>query len=318
MVKKYIILANSNDETFDIPRQLVEIKGEKLIDRTIRLLRENGVKDITITAHDKRFNDLGVKVYDPKTSNYDYRTGKGYWLNAFPFELMKDPVCFIWGDVYFSEEAIKTIVENETDSTLFFCTYNNESDKYIKHHDEPLAYKIVDTELFKEHITKVKKMYDDGLCCRHPIVWEVYRSINGIDVNEHKMTDNFITINDISCDIDSLKDLENIKRKVGEIKMIKCEVIIEKFSLEAYDELENIQRARIDTKGILYKGDTFECTEQMATYLTGKNPIGKAVVKIIEVAPETVKNTETIPEEYKNVIVCSDEPKPKKSKKSKK
>lgn len=282
---KYIILANSNDKTFDIPRQLVEIDGERLIARTIRLLKENGVKDITITARDKRFNDLGVKVYNPKTSNYNYATGKGYWLNAFPFEMMDEPVCFIWGDVYFSEEAIKTIVENDTNSTLFFCTYNNESDKYIKHHDEPLAYKVVDTDLFKKHITKVKKMYDDGLCCRHPIVWEVYRSIHGIDVNTHIMTDNFIAINDISCDIDSLKDLENIKIKVDEAKMIRVEVI-KKFDLARFDELKNIERKKKDVKGSLFVGDTFECTQDLVEYLTGGNRFNEAFVKVIEINPK--------------------------------
>ena len=325
MVEKYIILANSNDETFNIPRQLVEIKGERLIERTIRLLKENGVKDITITAHDKRFNDLGVKVYDPKTSNYDYATGKGYWLNAFPFEMMNEPICFIWGDVYFSEEAIKTIVENDTNSTLFFCTYNNESDKYIKHHDEPLAYKVVDTDLFKEHITKVKKMYDDGLCCRHPIVWEVYRSINGIDVNTHIMTDNFIAINDISCDIDSMKDLKSIKRKVGEVKLIRVEAI-EKFDLGRFDELENIKRAGTDVYGSLFIGDTFECTQDLVEYLTGNNPLNKAVVKVIEVQPEKVieevinKNIEeAVDNQVKETIKeVFEEKKPKKSKKSSK
>ena len=211
---KYVILANSNDKTFDIPRQLVEINGERLIERTIRLLKENGVKDIIVTASDKRFDEIDVKKYKPKNSNYDYKTGKGYWLNAFPFELMNEPVCFIWGDVYFSEYAIKTIVETDTDSTLFFCSYNNKTREYIKEHDEPLAYKIVDTDLFKKHINIVKKMYDDGLTNRHPIVWEVYRSINGLDVNEHKMTVNYKVINDVSCDIDSQNDVLKIKLKV--------------------------------------------------------------------------------------------------------
>ena len=99
--------------------------------------------------------------------------------------------------------------------------------------------------------------------------------------------------------------------------MIRVEVI-EKFDLKAFNELKNIKRAGKDVQGSLFVGDTFECTEKMVDYLTGNNAIGKTVVKVIEVEPETAKNTETIPEEYKNVIVCSDEPKPKKNKKSKK
>jgi len=285
---KYIILANSNDKTFDIPRQLVEINGEKLIERTIRLLKKYGVENIIITAHDERFKGLGVDVYEPSSCNYDYATGEGYWLNAFPFEMMNEPVCFIWGDVYFSDEAIKTIVETETDSTLFFCTYNNESELYIKHHDEPLAYKIIDTELFKEHITRVKKMYDDGLCCRHPIVWEVYRSINGTDVNTHVMTNNFVAINDISCDIDSMNDLEEIRKKAGGVKMVKCRVIKD-FTLKDFDKLVDIKRKSLEQKGKLFLGDTFECTDEMAKYLLGDNDSQSVVIEIIETKPKEAK-----------------------------
>ena len=282
---KYIILANSNDKTFDIPRQLVEINGEPLVKRTIRLLKENNVNldDIIITAKDKRFDKLGVKRYEPINSTYSYITGKGYWLDAFPFELMNEPVCFIWGDVYFSENAIKTIVETQTDSTLFFCTYNNTSDMYIKNHDEPLAYKIVDTELFKEKVTEVKKLKDEKVCCREPIVWEVYRVINGIWVNEHKMTDNYIAINDESCDIDSLDDIIKLKEKVE--NMIKVEVI-EKFNFKDYDKIkDSLIRKSIAIEGQLFVGDTFECDKKTADYLLGENPLNKAVVRVIEVEP---------------------------------
>lgn len=208
---KYIILAYSNDKKLDIPRQLVEINGEPLVKRTIRLLKENGVEDILLLAKDERFDDLGVIKYTPKIHTYDYATNTGYWLDAFPFELLNEPVCFVWGDVYFSEEAIKTIVNNETDSTLFFCTYKNGNSKYIKHHDEPLAYKVVDYELFKKHIDIVKRRYDNNECCRNPIVWELYRDINDIYINQHILTENCIVINDESCDIDCKEDVEKLR-----------------------------------------------------------------------------------------------------------
>jgi len=290
MVKKYIILAYSNDKTFDIPRQLMEINGEKLVARTIRLLKENGVQDIILTAKDKRFDELGVERYECESNDFDYIKRTGYWLNAFPFELMNEPVCFIWGDVYFSEQAIKTIVETETKENLFFCSYNNKNKKYIKHHDEPFAYKIVDTDLFKKHIEIVKKLYDEGKTCRHPIVWEVYRSMNGLDVNEHVMTKNYIAINDITCDIDSKDDIIKLREETK--KMIKCEVI-SRFDLKDFGKLKNIQRKSVDVKGSLFVGDTFECDKEMADYLLGNNVLNKTVVKVIEVQEvPKVKNIE--------------------------
>ena len=213
MVTKYCILAKGQHEGFKQPRQLSLINGERLLDRTIRLLKENGIKDIIVTG-DYTDLDQSVKVVNPKDNTYDYKTDKGYWLDAFSYELLNEPICFIWGDVYFSEEAIKTIVNTDTDSTLFFCSHNNKSKYYIKSYDEPFAYKIVDTELFKKHIEIVKRLFDEGKTCRHPIVWEVYRSINGIDINTHKLTDNVVVINDITCDIDSKNDIEKIKNNV--------------------------------------------------------------------------------------------------------
>ena len=285
---KYIILADSvNPQPFIVPRQLTRVFGESLIERTIRLLKENGVKDIVVTSHDKRFDNLGAERYEPKFNIYNGKTNEGYWLNAFPIELLVEPITFLFGDVYYSEDAIKKIAETETDSTLFFCTYNNKDERYIKHHDEPLAYKVVDYDLFKEHIEKVKKAKDDGLCCREPIVWELYRSINGQELNEHIMTNNYIAINDESCDIDCLNDIILLEEKLGGNNMVKA-ITIKQFSLEEFDKLKNVKRANTDKdkKGTLYLNDTFNCDEEMAKYLTGENSKKERVIQILEVIPD--------------------------------
>jgi hypothetical protein len=80
--------------------------------------------------------------------------------------------------------------------------------------------------------------------------------------------------------------------------MIKAETIIE-FTLGKFDELKNIQRANAENKekGRLYVGDTFECTEEMCEYLTGKNPSNATVIKILEVLP--VKEKQEIKEQPK-------------------
>ena len=312
---KYVILADSkNTAAFKTPRQLIAIKGEPLVQRTIRLLKENGIKDILITAHDKRFDNLGAKRYEPLNNIYDPFTLEGYWLNGFPEELLIEPICFLFGDVYFSENAIKTIVETETDSTLFFCTHLNESDKYIKHHDEPLAYKVVNYKLFKNKINETKKLKDQGVCCREPVVWELYRVINNIWVNEHKLTTNYLAINDESCDIDSLRDIMLMNIKLGGIELIKVEVI-QQFTLGKFDEITNLKRKRADKPGTLFVGDIFECTKEMAEYLTGKNEKNRTVVKVLEVIPEEkseITNTSEITESEVEVKIA------KKTKKSKK
>lgn len=70
--------------------------------------------------------------------------------------------------------------------------------------------------------------------------------------------------------------------------MVKVEVT-EDFTLQKFDEIKNLTRKGKDEKGSLFLGDTFECDEKMADYLTGNNPLNKVVVKVIEVIPEEVK-----------------------------
>ena len=73
--------------------------------------------------------------------------------------------------------------------------------------------------------------------------------------------------------------------------MIRVEVI-EDFTLQRYDELKNIQRRNLDTKGKLYKGDTFECSEELTKYLSGDNKLKKAFVRVIEVLPKEESKVE--------------------------
>lgn len=66
--------------------------------------------------------------------------------------------------------------------------------------------------------------------------------------------------------------------------MKKCEVI-SYFTLKKFDELKNIVRANENNNtkdGELFVGDTFDCNEEMAKYLTGENDREMVVVKITE------------------------------------
>lgn len=300
---RYCILADSdNVEPFIEPRQLAKINGEVLIKRTIRLLKENGVKDIILTSHDPRFDNLGAVRYKPQHNDYKPREGKGYWLSAFPRELMNEPITFLLGDVYYSKNAIKTIVESKTASVLFFCTDKRlgYDERYIKHHDEPLAFKVIDCELFKNKIDQAIMMYKKGLTRREPIAWELYRIINGIDINTHKLTENYIAINDETCDIDRVEDIMLLELKIGGSKMVRVKVI-EPFSLAKFNELKEIVRANPQAAkdGELNKNDIFVCEKDMAEYLLGKNKHQRSFVEVIEVIPEVKVEKETLKEAIK-------------------
>ena len=205
---KYIIMCGSNHELLaGTPRQLVKIDGERVVDRTIRLLKENGVDDIAITATDKRFDTCGVKRIE-----YD---SKGPWINCFL--RVEEPVCYIFGDVYFSPEAIETIVNTETTSVEFFASAPPFHELYQKKWAEPFAFKVQDPFFFFHKIDIVRKLNDRGEFYRDPIAWEVWQVVKGTPINSIDYT-NYTAINDYTCDIDTAKDAVNLDYLMDQMK----------------------------------------------------------------------------------------------------
>lgn len=80
--------------------------------------------------------------------------------------------------------------------------------------------------------------------------------------------------------------------------MIKVEVI-EKFTLKDFDELKSVERRSVDERGKLFVGDTFECSEDMVKYLMGDNPLKRAFVRVVEVAPKVEAPVEKVEEKPK-------------------
>lgn len=289
MVDKYIIMCGGEYTQWETPRQLSKILGEEIVARTIRLLKENGIKDIAISSNNPLFEKFNVPVL--KHDNYyigaGFKSVQGDWFNCF--YPTNEPVCYLFGDVVYSEEAIKKIVETETDDIEFFGSKKPFADNYIKTHEEPFAFKVYNQKHLQEAIKKTRELNEQHKFWRKPIAWELWTVIKNapLQVKPGEYTADYIAINDYTCDVDFKEDIKKINKMLGGIEMIKCEVI-ERFTLGRFGELEELQRASINNTndGELYVGDTFKCSRELADYLTGKNPKEKVVVKVIEVIPE--------------------------------
>lgn len=94
--------------------------------------------------------------------------------------------------------------------------------------------------------------------------------------------------------------------------MIKC-VVTEDFNLREFAKLKNIVRKARNVEGKLFVGDTFECDEEMAEYLTGKNPLNKVVVNVIE-----IKEAKVVEEKEEETTEVEEPKKTTKKKTSKK
>lgn len=207
---KYIIMCGGNYPAWETPRFLTEICGETLVERTIRLLKETGVTDIAISSSDKRFEKYAPVLTHENKYKYENGEVSGYWCDCFyPTDY---PVCYIFGDVFFSPQAIRTIVGTDTEDIEFFGSAPPFSKYYPKKWVEPFALKVVDTDHLKRAIEKTKKLDALGKFWRKPIMWELWTVIKDVPLQTkpNKYIYNYTPINDYTCDIDSPEEVEKL------------------------------------------------------------------------------------------------------------
>ena len=203
---KYIIMCGGSYPFWEKPKQLYEIQGERIIDRTIRLLHENGVEDIAISTNNPAFDNLGLPIlhHENTWTAYGYDNYTGYWCEAFyPTD---EPTCYIFGDVVFSPAAIQKIVNTPTDSIEFFASAPPFSRQFMKRDAEPFALKVVNQKYFRICIEECKNAANLGYFRRKPIMWELWQIIKRTPLNIIDYT-NYTVINDYTCDVDSPNDL---------------------------------------------------------------------------------------------------------------
>lgn len=172
------------DNHLGIPKHLVEINGEPIISRTVRLLSELTTGEIIVTSHDKRYEFKGSRRYEPLNNRLE--------IDRFTEELIEDDICFLYGDTYYTESALKTIISTETNDMIFFG--NNKS---------IVAIKIKDSELFRSHLNNVKKLYISGKIekCKG---WQVYQSFVGQSFEKKpSFGDKFVFLDEETTDINT-------------------------------------------------------------------------------------------------------------------
>lgn len=203
---KFIICCGGSYDKWDTPKHLTPIKGEPLVARTIRLLRENGITDIAISSNNELFEQFGVPVLKHENPFTLPKKGRAKtpWLDAF--YPMAEPVCYLFGDVVFSPEAIETIVNTDTNDIQFFASAKPLPRIYPKRWAEPFAFKVKDTNRFFEAIEATKQLDEQGLFKRQPVSWELWQVIKDTPLNKVDDT-NYVRINDYTCDIDVPEDV---------------------------------------------------------------------------------------------------------------
>ena len=178
----------------DKPKHLIEIDGETLLGRTVRLLKEKDERcEVIITSHDSRYEFEGARRYEPKHNLLE--------IDRFTEELIEDDICFLYGDTFYSEKAIKTIADTAAEDILFFG-----NERAI------VAIKVADGELFRYHVDRVRKKYLNGEI-EKCIGWQVYQSFLNLPFGEKKIDTKFILLRDGTEDFNSPEDYNRRKNR---------------------------------------------------------------------------------------------------------
>lgn len=199
----YVIMCGGKYPHFSEHKALTKINGEPLIQRTVRLLKSVTDGQIFITADDPKFSEYGIILPHENSYSHDGIKATGYWLDAFyPYFLDGTQVTYLFGDVYYTEPALDTIINYPATKNTLFGTSDAKNSRH-ENIGEAFAYKVVEFGKFVEGINKVKEMYDNGLVNRNPIVWELYRYLNGFDINVQRINpETYVCIDDETIDID--------------------------------------------------------------------------------------------------------------------
>ena len=317
---KYIIMCGGDySDQFKTPKPLLKVGEERLVERTIRLLKENRIKNIAISTNNPEYyKEFKVEILKNKKEYIHEardlpKKSENAWLNAYyPLE---EPACYMPGDVYWSEEAIEKLAEPPITDIMFYAApgiQDGRKSKNIKRHREPLAYKVLDQKKFRTAINELLQEIDEGKFQVDPVSWTLYKKINGIEYGYSEWNNdifdkpgNLTRIDDITTDIDHEPDIERLEEMIlknklleGEKGMIRLEAT-ECFNLNEamFKELTEITRAVAENNepNKLYLKDTFLCNEKVAKYLIneadkegkpGNNPVDRPLAKVIEIIPE--------------------------------
>ena len=198
---KYIIMADGKGQRWKnfqgIQKCQIQIGSKTLLEITCDLIHNlDSSAEIYITSHNPQLQVEGATRYEPQNNVLE--------IDRFTVELIEPDVCFLYGDVLYSENAMRCIIEHKTDTVLTFG-----STKKI------FAIKIADDIFFKSHLNRVRELFLKNEL-KECIGWEVYHSMQGLPIESRDIGENYIVIEDDTRDFNAPSDLLEYQKEQHE------------------------------------------------------------------------------------------------------
>lgn len=190
------------------------IAGEPIIERTVRLLVERGQTDVWLVSKD--YDIANTRSYRPNLNPRNHDADK--FISSRELWSSHKRTIIIYGDVYFTESAIDTVLNNEDTLYRLFCRPTcNKQFGYPYGECFAVSFYPMDHKLLDYNLKRLIYLYKADVINRIG-GWELTRLMANVPIgsmNKHKnWLINYIVIDDETNDIDYPSDYEAVKKAV--------------------------------------------------------------------------------------------------------
>jgi hypothetical protein len=201
-----------------IRKHFIKIDGEPIIKRTIRLLNESGTTP-HVVGRDQTYDLPGSKLFLPEFNSKNFGVDK--FLNSKELWSQSERTIVFYGDVYFSDKAMKTILEYEPREWTLFGR-EGASEITGTGHGECFAQSF-----YPEHLKQHEKALHEVIALERENRitrsggWEHYRQMAGYANTSpisHVVGRNFVEINDWTDDFDEPAEYEEYMKRYEKSK----------------------------------------------------------------------------------------------------
>ena len=203
---QFVIMAGGKEQRWGqylgVHKHLLQVHGERLLDRTVRLLLERGARQIKIVARHPEYDLPGCElVFPPDLENGGAVASRDFWS-------LRARTTILFGDVFFTDEAMDricamapsefTAIGRSKASEITGCPY-----------EELFGFSLLPENHARvdRSIARVKAALATGeiKSCGG---WAIYRHLQGLPLRKHRCRHNFLDIDDFTDDFDFPEDYD--------------------------------------------------------------------------------------------------------------
>lgn len=201
----------------NIPKHLIEIDDEPILHRTVRQVKGHGANVWVVSKQQtkKLYSKAGADIYVP-TFNEEMVDGDKFY-NSSELWNRDGRTIILYGDVYFSDDAMDTIMGwTQPQFRLFARAFESKITGTPYGECFAISFYEGDVDYCLSALRKIARLYKWGILPRCG-GWEFYRAMIGLPdelIGRHFVGESFTNIDDWSDDFDTKEDyLRFIKRR---------------------------------------------------------------------------------------------------------